>query len=488
MDESRVNTNGEINGWATAEENQSSPSYRRGSFPSPIQSNRGSDLQSLDSSFSRLSVRNQRVSLPDNRRSNRSPPFFNGGGGIGGGGDGYSYPQPSRDYQSQQIQNHSQTPPSLYNGGGFNGGGIGGNGGDGYYYPPPPPSSRESESQQTLNVPYLSRNNSMNNNVYNDVSASSPIVSRAKDRVYSLILQNQILEGSKETIDELFDDLIIHAFELIVDPFGNGVIQSLMEKCSSQQISQILDLVTQNSFRFLAICNDSLGTRVIQLLLRCLSTEEQVSRAVEAISGVALTLTKSNHAKHAILQCFSMFSPLQNRSLMEIIVKNCYRIAIDQHGCCMLQQCLNIGFDELKQRLIGEIITHALRLCVHCYGNYVVQYVVELNHGEVTRELINTLIGNYAYLSRNKYGSHAVQKLLKIKDIDTRIIVNDLLREIDSLLLDPFGNYVIQTAWLVSQDDIKHRLWLHIMSNCGYMRCNKFGKKILEKLYYDRNM
>lgn len=84
------------------------------------------------------------------------------------------------------------------------------------------------------------------------------------------------------------------------------------------------------------------------------------------------------------------------------------------------------------------------------FRNYVVQYVVELEDPPVTLDLVRQLSGNYAYLSRNKYGSHAVQKLLKIKYIDSSYIINDLLREIDSLLLDPFGNYVIQTALFVA--------------------------------------
>lgn len=85
------------------------------------------------------------------------------------------------------------------------------------------------------------------------------------------------------------------------------------------------------------------------------------------------------------------------------------------------------------------------------FRNYVVQYVVELEDPPVTLDLVRQLSGNYAYLSRNKYGSHAVQKLLKIKYIDSSYIINDLLREIDTLLLDPFGNYVIQTALFVAK-------------------------------------
>ena len=144
------------------------------------------------------------------------------------------------------------------------------------------------------------------------------------------------------------------------------------------------------------------------------------------------------------------------------------------------------------------------------FRNYVVQYIVELNNRYLIDALVRQLIGNYAHLARNKYGSHAVQKLLKLRWIDSRVIVIDLLREIDTLLLDPFGNYVIQTAWFVSkvrpniffivlirletlarlresylvclQDDVRRMLRYHIERNIPMMRCNKFGNKVLEKL------
>lgn len=83
------------------------------------------------------------------------------------------------------------------------------------------------------------------------------------------------------------------------------------------------------------------------------------------------------------------------------------------------------------------------------FRNYVVQYLLELGDPNVTVSLIKQLLGNYAFLARNKFASHVVQKFLKIEYIDPSLIVYDLLKDIDTLLLDPFGNYVIQTAWFV---------------------------------------
>lgn len=83
--------------------------------------------------------------------------------------------------------------------------------------------------------------------------------------------------------------------------------------------------------------------------------------------------------------------------------------------------------------------------------NYVVQYVLDLEDCEVTSALSKHLDGNYVQLSYDKYGSHVVQKCLENREFCSRRIIAELLSDIDSLLVDPFGNYVIQTAWIVSE-------------------------------------
>jgi len=59
-------------------------------------------------------------------------------------------------------------------------------------------------------------------------------------------------------------------------------------------------------------------------------------------------------------------------------------------------------------------------------------------------------------LSYDKYGSHVVQKCLESREFSSRRIIAELLSDIDSLLVDPYGDYVIQTAWIVSEVRDKH--------------------------------
>ncbi|KAJ4901799.1 Pumilio-like protein 14 [Raphanus sativus] len=470
---SPVNSNGEREraGNATTEVNLSpAEMYRRGvsllqlshrSLEEPLfRFPTGVDVETLDSSFAMLSLREQNPSL-DNLWTNRSSLQQNQGGG-------WSLPPPQREVDLQHMMNPYFQRTSSFLNDYVNGGSYG-------------------QSNVTLdNVFGCWRSNK---GFVNPSSLSlenarmGPIIALlAKDPDSSLALQDKINDCSKETIDVIFNGFISSIYELMEHPLASQVFQKLMHKCSSQQISLIIDVISLNQLGFIKMCIDPVGTRSIQSLLRCLHSEEQILRVVGAVSMGILSFTRSNGAKHVIMQCFNQFPPSLNRNLIEALARNCLGLAIDQHGCCMLQQCLGTGCEVLTRRLIREIIANALKLCVNRFGNYVVQYVVELNDPNVTVLLVQQLLGNYVYLSRNKYGSHVVQKFLKIHYIDHSMIIYELLTDIDTLLIDPFGNYVIQTAWFVCGDVLRFNLMSHIERNKPLMRCNKFGRKVLDKL------
>ncbi|XP_010462931.1 PREDICTED: pumilio homolog 15-like [Camelina sativa] len=317
---------------------------------------------------------------------------------------------------------------------------------------------------------------------YNKIHTNhDTILSCAKDRLESRVLQDVIAKGSKETVDEIFDNLISHVCELMIDPFGHQVFQKLLEKCTVEQITRVLDTLTQQPHQFVRVCVDSHGSHAIQALMQNLCSIEQISRFMATLCHVALRLTK-NVNSNVIMFCLNQLSPSHSKYLMGVIVQHCYEIATDQHGYFLIKQCIGQCSRELRDILIKEIITNALRLCMNCYGNYLVQYVLELEDYQVARALSKHLDGNYVQLSYDKYGSHAVHKCLKSREFCSRRIITELLSDIDSLLVNPFGNYVIQTAWIVSQDDVQNVLLYHINRNVPFMKCNRYGRKVLEKL------
>lgn len=87
-------------------------------------------------------------------------------------------------------------------------------------------------------------------------------------------------------------------------------------------------------------------------------------------------------------------------------------------------------------------------------SNYVVQYLLDLRMPQITENLLRQLKGSFLFLSCNKYGSNVVEKCLLVSQQEqTTQIVMELITNPNAsmLLLDPYGNYVIQSALSVSK-------------------------------------
>ncbi|XVF39844.1 hypothetical protein PTKIN_Ptkin01aG0064800 [Pterospermum kingtungense] len=280
------------------------------------------------------------------------------------------------------------------------------------------------------------------------------IVALAKDQYGCRFLQRAVDEASREEIDMVFLEVINHVDKLILDPFANYVVQKIVDVCSEEQKSQILLMLVKDGFQFLNICLNVHGTRAVQKLLEKLTTQHQISIVMSAIIPGAVALTKNANGHRVIQYCLENFPDEDNKYLLNELADNCYQIATDKSGCCALQQFVGHSKGVARARLVREIIAIALHLAEDQYGNYVVQHILGLKEPEITERLLRQLEGNYASLSCNRYGSNVVEKCLveSGEQQSTRIIM-ELLKSpmVSRLLVDRFGNYVIQSALTVSK-------------------------------------
>ncbi|KAL5780149.1 hypothetical protein ACOSQ2_010886 [Xanthoceras sorbifolium] len=313
-------------------------------------------------------------------------------------------------------------------------------------------------------------------------------VALAKDHYGCRFLQKTMKSTTREQLDMIFMELINHVCDLMVDPFGNYVMQKLVEVCSEEQRTQILVMLTKTNFQLVRICLDMHGTRAVQRLLECLTTPQQISLVTAAISTGAVALTKDMNGHHVIQHCLKYFSDDDNKYLLNELANNCYGVATDKSGCCVLQHCVQYSKGEPRERLVSEIIGNALHLADDHYGNYVVQHILEMKVPQITADLLRQLEGHYASLSCNKYGSNVVEKCLKVSgEQQSMRIVVELLRSRNAsmILLDPYGNYVIQSALSVSKGFLFDALRNLVKMNYHAMHNNIYGRKVIA--WFEKN-
>ncbi|XP_054804103.1 uncharacterized protein LOC129307233 [Prosopis cineraria] len=306
----------------------------------------------------------------------------------------------------------------------------------------------------------------------------------AKDQHGCRFLQRVFDEGTPQDVQVIFSEIIEHVVELMMNPFGNYLMQKLLDVCTEEQRMQILLMITKEPGQLVRISLNTHGTRVIQKLIETLKTKQQILLAVSVLEPGFLALIKDLNGNHVIQRCLQCLSNEDNKFIFVAAAKYCVDIATHQHGCCVLQRCIGHSRGEHRQQLVAEISANAFQLAQDQYGNYVVQYILELRIPSATASIISQLEGSYIHLSTQKFSSHVVEKCLAVFNDEHRArVIHELLSapHFEQLLQDPHANYVIQSALRHSEGYVHNILVDTIESHKAISRNSPYSKKIFSQ-------
>ncbi|XP_059648069.1 putative pumilio homolog 7, chloroplastic [Cornus florida] len=306
----------------------------------------------------------------------------------------------------------------------------------------------------------------------------------AKDQHGCRFLQRMFDEGSPEDVQIIFGEIINHVVELMMNPFGNYLMQKLLEVCNEEQILQILLMATEERGELVRISLNTHGTRVVQKLIETLKTRQQISLVISALEPGFLTLIKDLNGNHVVQRCLQCLSNEDNKFIFVAAAKYCVDIATHQHGCCVLQRCISHSTGEHREKLVAEISANGLLLSQDAFGNYVVQFILELKIPSATSSLISQFQGNYVHLSTQKFSSHVVEKCLVVfNDVARSRVIHELLSasHFEQLLQDAHANYVVQTALRISEGPLHNLLVDAIECHKAVSRNSPFSKKIFSQ-------
>ncbi|OWB56665.1 hypothetical protein B5S28_g2574 [[Candida] boidinii] len=346
-----------------------------------------------------------------------------------------------------------------------------------------------SNASSSTTVPSAATSSSFSSSTMKNLALdkTTNILELSRDQYGCRWLQKKIDEDFNTNFPLIFNAVYQHSTELMMDPFGNYLIQKLLIKCSHNDINLILTNVSVSIFE---ISKNQHGTRACQKLIDCLQTSTHFKLLQESLSPYIVNLIQDLNGNHVIQKCIQKFQNGDLQFIIDSICGNMVQVSTHKHGCCVLQKCLTKSNHAQINQLGQEIIRNAIILTQDPFGNYVVQYLITLEIMELNKDLV-TLMGPFiGELSVQKFSSNVVEKCLRIQfnvGNDTSY-VNPLY---DSLLLpnvlqtlikDQFGNYVIQTALDCAPVQNKIRLSLACRPLLYLVQSTSFGKRIQHKI------
>ena len=321
---------------------------------------------------------------------------------------------------------------------------------------------------------------------------SGEIYNLCKDQHGCRFLQRQLDLGGKENNGHgkeqssvvatmIFNEIYLKIVDLMVDPFGNYLIQKLFEHVSTDQ--RVI-LVKNAAPEFMRIALDSHGTRALQKLVECISTEEESQLLIKSLSPHVVALSRDLNGNHVVQKCLQRLSAANNQFIFDTAAFHCNEIATHRHGCCVLQRCLDHGTMAQRAQLSLKVAQNATNLSFDPFGNYVVQYVLTRGDAKSIEIVLSHIRNNIVTLSLHKFGSNVIEKSLRISTLTDTLIEVLLANQarFADMLNDAYGNYVLQTSLDVASVGDLRKLSDVLQPLLPSIKNTPHGRRIMSKI------
>lgn len=360
--------------------------------------------------------------------------------------------------------------------------------------------NNNSNSNQSYNVHHhYGSNNSNNNNNNSDLISPNEIINTpleklnylklATDQFGCRFLQKK-LESNSDVESDLVRDLMFDQIKgsflnLILDPFGNYLIQKLCEFLTTAQKTFLIESIYPYVFK---ISINQYGTRSLQKIIDTVDNEQQIDLIIRGFSQEftsieqVVSLINDLNGNHVIQKCIFKFPSTKFGFIIDTIIEkdNIITISTHKHGCCVLQKLLNVCTLQQICTISWKIIQYLSGLINDQFGNYIIQFLLAIKELDyyLLNEMFNKLHNELIQLSCLKFSSNVIEKFIKklfhvikssikgefLPNVNDNVVnetMNILLTIIDSftlnlniLIRDNYGNYALQTLLDVKNYDI----------------------------------
>jgi hypothetical protein len=206
---------------------------------------------------------------------------------------------------------------------------------------------------------------------------------------------------------------------------------------------------------------------------------------MDALRDQVVDLIQDLNGNHVIQKCLNHLKSEDAQFIFDAVGLHCITVGTHRHGCCVLQRCIDHASGFQKVQLVRQITANAFNLVQDPFGNYVVQYILDLNDPSFTTPLCMSFQTKIAELSKQKFSSNVIEKCVRCADVNTKLMmIEEMMHpdELEKLMRDSYGNYVIQTALEFAPPDMCLHLIEAMRPILPGIRQTPYGRRIQGKV------
>uniref|UniRef100_A0A8D1FJH0 Pumilio homolog 1 n=1 Tax=Sus scrofa TaxID=9823 RepID=A0A8D1FJH0_PIG len=305
------------------------------------------------------------------------------------------------------------------------------------------------------------------------------IMEFSQDQHGSRFIQLKLERATPAERQLVFNEILQAAYQLMVDVFGNYVIQKFFEFGS---LEQKLALAERIRGHVLSLALQMYGCRVIQKALEFIPSDQQViNEMVRELDGHVLKCVKDQNGNHVVQKCIECVQPQSLQFIIDAFKGQVFALSTHPYGCRVIQRILEHCLPDQTLPILEELHQHTEQLVQDQYGNYVIQHVLEHGRPEDKSKIVAEIRGNVLVLSQHKFASNVVEKCVTHASRTERAVLIDEVCTMNdgphsalyTMMKDQYANYVVQKMIDVAEP-AQRKIVMHKGS------CQKQGVQSLE--------
>lgn len=307
------------------------------------------------------------------------------------------------------------------------------------------------------------------------------------DQQASIFLQQKLKVGTAEQKFEIVESIINQAYPLMINRFGNFLVQRCFEHSTPDQVIAIADAIHGN---VISLSMDPFGCHVIQKAFDSVPESHKADMVRELLRRIPDTVIH-RYACHVWQKLFELRWSGEPPQIMakvnEALRGMWHEVALGETGSLVVQNIFENCVEDEKRPAIEEVIANIDLIAHGQFGNWCIQHLCEHSAPPDKRRVIDHILVNAYSYSIDQYASKVVEKCLKIGGIEfldrylsvittshpdrPRIPLIDIAG-------DQYGNYLIQWILMNTHQQQREQVAIHIRKHMVSLRGSKFGSRV----------
>ncbi|TAQ90794.1 hypothetical protein B7494_g843 [Chlorociboria aeruginascens] len=309
----------------------------------------------------------------------------------------------------------------------------------------------------------------------------------SNDQQASIFLQQKLKIGTTEHKYEIVEAIVAQAYPLMVNRFGNFLVQRCFEHGTPEQVINIAEAIRGNT---LNLSMDAFGCHVIQKAFDSVPEDYKAIMVHELLRRIPETVIH-RYACHVWQKLFELRwteSPPQIMKYVNDALHGMWHeVALGETGSLVVQNIFENCLEDDKRPCIEEVLASIDVVAHGQFGNWCIQHICEHGAPADRSRAIDHVVRYAAEYSMDQFASKVVEKCLKIGGADflgrylDRVCEGRLDRPripLIDIASDQYGNYLIQ--YILTHSNPQHRevVASHIRKHMVSLRGSKFGSRV----------